>query len=134
MTATDGVFPTYVPDGASEELETLRGLNDEYVRSFLESDAARYDELLAEDFFCIEPDGEAIDRATFLERATQPAGMDAFHVQDVSIRILGDLAQISARTPYRTLSGREGTNIYTDCWLRRDGRWQTISAHITPVR
>ncbi len=134
MAATDRIFPTTASDGPADELEVLRALNDEYVRSFLESDAARYDELLAEDFFCIEPDGEAIDRATFLERASAPAEMAFLHVQDVSIRILGELAQISARTPYRTLSGREGTNIYTDCWMRRDGRWRTVSAHITPVR
>jgi hypothetical protein len=134
MTDQHAVFPTAAPDGASGESEVLRELNREYVRSFLESDAARYDELLADDFFCIEPNGEVVDRVTFLERAKEPANMDVFHVEGVSIRILGEFAQISARTPYRTLSGREGTNIYTDCWMQRDGRWQAISAQITPVR
>ena len=134
MTTEHAVFPSTIPDGSSGELEVLRELNREYVRSFLESDAARYDELLADEFVCIEPNGEAIDRATFLARAAQPAEMEFFHVEDVSIRILGEFAQISARTPYRTQTGREGTNIYIDCWMRRDGQWRAISAHITPVR
>lgn len=130
----NAVFATAAPEGARGDLEVLRALNDEYVRSFLESDATRYDELVADDFYCIEPNGRVVDKATFLELATQPAEMEYFHVEDVSIRILGEFAQISARTPFRTLSGHEGTNIYTDCWVKRDGHWRAVSAQITPVR
>lgn len=133
MTDHAGVFPTVTLDAESGDLEALRQCDREYVRSFLDSDAARYDQLLADEFFCIEPNGEAIDWATFLQRATRPAEMEFFHVEDVSIRIIGDVAQISARTPYRARSGREGTNIYTDCWVKRDGQWLAISAQITPV-
>ena len=116
-----------------DDVETLKQLNHDYVQSFLNSDAKRYDELIAENFICIEPNGQLVDRATFLEQAAKPVTAEYFHVEDVEIRIFGDFAQIMARTPYRYPSGREGVSRYIDCWMKRDGQWKAISAQITGI-
>lgn len=115
------------------DVEILTQLNHDYVQSFLKSDARRYDELIAENFICIEPNGKLLNRAEFLEAAAHPVTVDYFHVEDVEIRMFGDFAQITARTPYRYPNGREGVNRYIDCWMKRDGRWQAVSAQITAV-
>lgn len=117
----------------TDDIETLKQLNHDYVQSFLKSDAKRYDELIAENFMCIEPNGQLVDRAAFLEAATHPVTVEYFHVEDVEIRLFGDFAQITARTPYRFPNGREGVSRYIDCWMKRDGRWQAISAQITGI-
>jgi ketosteroid isomerase-like protein len=119
------------PDPAVEE---LRRLNADYVASFLKSDAKRYDELLAPDFRCIAPGGQYVDRAEFLKSASEPADMESFTAEDVAIQVIGDVAVIQARTPYTRRDGRTGESRYTDIWVLRDGRWQTLSAQITPVR
>ncbi len=116
-----------------DDVETLKQLNNDYVQSFLNSDAHRYDELIAENFICIEPNGQRLDRATFLEAAAHPVTVEYFHVEDVEIRVFGDFAQITARTPYGYPNGKKGVNRYIDCWIKRDGRWQAVSAQITGI-
>jgi hypothetical protein len=37
-------------------------LNDDYIQSVQHSGVARFDEILAEDFLCSNPDGTLIDR------------------------------------------------------------------------
>jgi ketosteroid isomerase-like protein len=116
-----------------DDIEILKQLNHDYVQSFLNSDAQRYDELIAENFICIEPDGQIFDRAAFLEAAAHPVTVEYFRVEDVEIRLFGDFAQIVARTPYKYPNGKEGVSRYIDCWIKRDGRWQAVSAQITGI-
>lgn len=116
-----------------KDVEVLKQLNHDYVQSFLKSDARRYDQLIAENFICIEPDGKLYDRAAFLAAAAQPVTVDYFHVEDVEVRVFGDFAQITARTPYKFPNGREGVSRYIDCWIKRDGQWKAISAQITGI-
>ena len=117
----------------TDDVEILKQLNHDYVQSFLKSDAKRYNELIAESFICIEPDGRIYDRAAFLEAAANPVTVDYFHVEDVEVRLFGDFAQITARTPYRFPNGREGVSRYIDCWVKQDGQWKAISAQITGI-
>ncbi len=119
----------------SSRLEAeLRKLNSEYVQSFLKSDVKRYDELLAPDFRCITPGGQLIDRATFLKAVAEPSGMASFDAEDGTIQVVGDTAIIQARTPFKRLDGAAGESRYTDIWAHRNGKWQTVSAQITPIR
>lgn len=116
-----------------DDVEILKQLNHDYVQSFLNSDAKRYDELIADNFICVEPDGKLYDRAAFLEAAAQPVSVVYFHVENVEIRVFGDFAQITALTPYKMPSGKEGVSRYIDCWIKRDGQWKAVSAQITGI-
>jgi ketosteroid isomerase-like protein len=113
------------------DLDTLRALNDDYIRSVQTSDVQRFDELLAEDFVCSNPDGTLSDRATFLRHTARPAGFTDLTAHDVLVRLLGDVALIHARTTYTLPDGRQGGSRYTDVWARRAGRWLAVSAQIT---
>ena len=113
------------------ELQTLRDLNRDYIDSVQHSDVKRFDEILAPDFLCSNPDGSLIDRAAFLEQTARPVTISNLEAHDVVVRILGDVAIIHARTAYTKLDGRPGAGRYTDVWARRDGRWLAVSAHVT---
>lgn len=113
------------------ELQTLTDLNRDYIDSVQQSDVARFDEILGDDFRCSNPDGSLIDRESFLEQTARPVAITDLQAHDVEIRLLGDVAIIHARTTYRTLDGRDATGRYTDVWARRDGRWLAVSAHVT---
>ncbi len=113
------------------ELDTLRRLNDDYIHSVQFSDVQRFDEILADDFLCSNPDGTLSDRRAFLEHTAQPVAFTDLTVHDVNVRLLGDIAIIHARTTYALRDGRAGTSRYTDVWARRDGRWLAVSAQIT---
>ncbi len=99
------------------DLETLQNLNRDYINSVQRSDVPRFDEILAEDFLCSNPDGSLIDRAAFLKQTALPVKISNLQTSEVKIRIMGDVRHHSrpddlhgSRRPRRigSLHGRVG--------------------------
>ena len=111
--------------------DILTGLNRDYIDSVQNGDVRRFDEILADDFVCTNPDASLLDRAAFLRQTAQPVTIKDLAAHDVSIRIMGDVALIHARTSYRRPDGTTGGGRYTDVWARRGGRWLAVAAHVT---
>jgi ketosteroid isomerase-like protein len=115
----------------TSEVATLEQLNRDYIASVQTSDVRRFDEILADDFLCSNPDGSLVGRAAFLAQTAKPVTISGLEARDVVIRILGDVAIIHARTSYTTADGRAALGRYTDVWARRQGCWLAVSAHVT---
>jgi ketosteroid isomerase-like protein len=113
------------------DLDTLLALNRDYIRSVQTSDVHRFDEILADDFLCSNPDGSLIDRDAFLAQTARPVSISNLEVHDVNVRLMGDVAIIHARTTYTRPDGGVGSGRYTDVWARRRGGWLAVSAHVT---
>ncbi|MBV8699199.1 MAG: nuclear transport factor 2 family protein [Bradyrhizobium sp.] len=113
------------------DLEQLTALNRDYVASVQNSDVRRFDEILAPDFYCSNPDKSLVDRAAFLTQTAQPVAIKNLEAHDVKIRVLGDFAIIHAATRYTTPDGKEAHGRYTDCWARLNGQWLAVSAHVS---
>ena len=111
--------------------EALTALNRDYIHSVQHGDVQRFDEILAQDFLCSNPDGSLVDKRGFLAQTAQPVTISGLAIEDVRVRILGDVAIIHARTSYTTASGEHRNGRYTDVWARRDGTWLAVSAHVT---
>ena len=116
---------------ANLDLTNLEQLNRDYIRSVQTSDVRRFDEILAQEFYCSNPDGSLVDRKAFLEQTARLVTISNLEAHDVLIRILGDVAIIHARTTYTLADGRPGSGRYTDVWQKRDGHWLAVSAHVT---
>lgn len=115
---------------AKSDVDMLRELNADYIRSVQTSDVTRFDQILADDFFCTNPDGSFIDRENFLKQTARPVAISELAAHDVMIRVMGDCAIIHARTSYLTPDGRAGAGRYTDVWARRNGQWLAVAAHV----
>ncbi len=113
------------------DLDALTALNRDYIHSVQHGDAQRFDEILAEDFLCSNPDGSLADKKQFLAQTARPVTISSLSVQEVRVRILGDVAIIHARTSYTTADGEQRNGRYTDVWARQDGKWLAVSAHVT---
>ena len=113
------------------DLDQLLALNRDYIDSVQHGDVGRFDEILADDFMCSNPDGSIVDRSGFLEQTARPVTIANLAPHDVDVRLLGDVAIIHARTTYTLPDGREGTGRYTDVWARRTGGWLAVAAHVT---
>ena len=113
------------------DLETLEQLNRDYISSVQNSDVRRFDEILAEEFYCSNPDASIVDRKGFLGQTAKPVSIKNLEAKDVMIRLFGDVAIIHARTTYTLPDGRAGSGRYTDGWAKRDGSWRAIFAHVT---
>jgi ketosteroid isomerase-like protein len=113
------------------DIEELTRLNRDYVASVQNSDVRRFDEILASEFYCSNPDKTLVDRAAFLKQTAAPVAIKDLAAHDVMIRVLGDFAIIHAATSYTTPDGRRAQGRYTDCWARQNGRWLAVSAHVS---
>ena len=115
----------------NNDIKELTALNRDYVASVQNSDVKRFDEILAEDFYCSNPDKSLVDRAAFLKQTAKPVAIKNLKAEDVKIRILGDFAIIHARTSYTAADGQQAHGRYTDCWAKQNGKWLAVSAHVS---
>lgn len=113
------------------DLDELTRLNRDYVNAVQNCDVKRFDEILAEDFYCSNPDKSLVDRAGFLKQTAMPIAIRDLAAHDVNIRLMGDFAIIHARTSYTLPDGKAASGRYTDVWARRDGKWLAVSAHVS---
>jgi len=121
------------PAAVRSDVEAIRELNAGYVRAFLNSDADWYDRHLTPDFVCILTTGATVDRATFLENATKPHTTVTYDLSEVTIRVHGDAALVSALGTWARKDGTTGRTRYVDVWVRKDGQWKAVSAQLTRV-
>ena len=80
----------------SNDIAELTALNRDYVTSVQNSDVKRFDEILADDFYCSNPDKSLVDRAGFLKQTAIPVTIRNLEAHDVRIRLMGDFAIIHA--------------------------------------
>src|SRR3954452_17330405 len=78
--------------------DILTALNTDYINSVQHSDVKRFDEILAPEFYCSNPDGSLLGRAAFLTQTANPVAIKNLKAADVLIRIMGNTAIIHART------------------------------------
>ena len=115
----------------SKDLDELTVLNRDYVASVQNGDVKRFDEILAQDFYCTNPDKSFVDRAAFLKQTALPVKIRHLIEQDVKIRVMGDFAVIHGQTSYLDPEGKQAYGRYTDCWARQNGTWLAVSAHVS---
>jgi hypothetical protein len=118
----------------------LSALNAKFIRNFLTQDVAAHDEIIHKDFVCIESDGTIVPRNTYLQHwATDfdNSGYTSFSYQDELIRIFGSTALVRAKTVYtKNIQGKviKGYTIYTDTYVKENGKWQCVQVQITPAK
>src|SRR4051795_12678387 len=79
---------------AAQDIAVLTALNHDYITSVQRGDVRRFDEILAEDFLCSNPDGTLIDRAQFLAQTARSVTITGLVAEDVQIRLFGDLNRV----------------------------------------
>jgi len=92
------------------------------------------------DFICINGNGTVSNRKEYMQgwaRGYINSGYTSFTYTDEVIRIFDNMALVIARTPYTKVINGEtvhGSSIYTDTYIKREGRWWCVQAHITPAK
>src|SRR5438552_18562023 len=76
------------------DVDALTALNRDYIRSVQHGDVQRFDEILAEDFLCSNPDGSLVDKSKFLAQTARPVMITDLAAQESRVRVRGDVAII----------------------------------------
>jgi ketosteroid isomerase-like protein len=117
--------------GQSKDEIILRDLNDAYIHSDQNSDVARYDQFLADDFTASLPDLVFRNRQEFLDLIAQPRPFLDLTLRSVQVRILGDVALLHGRVSYTTSHDNvQREALYTDTYQRREGQWLCIAGEV----
>ena len=126
--------------GSNTDAAQLSALNAQFIKNFLNQDAKAHSEIIHKDFACIESNGAIVSREVYLKNwATDHdnSGYTSFTYTDELIRIFGNMALVRAKTVYTmNVDGKkvEGYTIYTDTYIKENGKWQCVQVQITPVK
>lgn len=118
----------------------LTELNAQFIKNYIAQDVKAHSELIHRDFVCIENNGNIIGREEYLKNWAsdyQNSGVESFTCTDVVIRIFGDMALVRAKSVYTKRQKDKlltGYSVYTDTYVKEQGRWWCVQAHMTPVQ
>jgi ketosteroid isomerase-like protein len=101
----------------------------------LHRDADFSQKTLAEDYVAITPLGQVTTKQdTLSARKSGQLRYDTINVTNMVVRVYGDTAVVTARADVKGHQLGEdfsGPYRYTRVWVRRSGRWQTVSYQAT---
>lgn len=111
----------------------------QWAESVATGDTTALERILADDFVGIDPKGKSYKKAEMIaETKNAPKYFLSNHLDNVKVRFYGDtaIAQGSETWERRKGEPRRGRFVWTDTWIRRDGKWQIVAAQdlITPEK
>ncbi len=124
----------------NDDLAQLSTLNAQFIQNFLHNDTVAHNKIIYKDFVCIIGNGTVVNRNDYMQgwsHGYDPSVYKSFVMQNELIRMFDNTALVRAETPFTYISnGKEisGTTIYTDTYIKLDGRWWCIQAQLTPKK
>ena len=142
LAAASVLAPAWGGIVAAEQLEAereIRRLMDDWNNAYLKGDKAAFDRIVADDWVITLSSGKVVEGA----KADEMSGLvplDSSYVlrsDEVKVRLLGsDVAVVSRLvTDKGRYLGRDIDRVSrsTDVLVKREGRWQVVSTHLTRV-
>jgi ketosteroid isomerase-like protein len=124
-------------DPVTDERELTQLVQDIDV-AVVKADVAFLERVLHQDYVHTRSRGTVENRAQYLDhRKTGGVDYEALIADEINVRLDGDTAVVTGRT---TAKGKdqqgalEGQRRWTRVFLRRDGRWQLVAYHGTPIQ
>jgi uncharacterized protein (TIGR02246 family) len=109
----------------------VRGLSERWFRAWLDKDAATVDELAADDYLYVAPNGSTMDRAGILAIIRSPSyRLERGARSEVVVRAMGDDAAV-VRHHYQGAGSFDG-NSFTDdqrcvmVWEKQAAGWRLV--------
>ena len=120
--------------------QVLSRLNAQFIKNFIAQDTLAHNQLIHKNFVCIESSGDIVQRERYMKEwahAYQDSHYTSFSYTDESIRIFGNMALVQSKTVYTKKVNDtlvSGHSVYTDTYIKENGRWWCVQAQITPVK
>jgi ketosteroid isomerase-like protein len=116
----------------------LEQLEQQWIEAVRDHDFEKLDRILGEEFTLTtgRPGNEVRSRDEYLEISRDRYSIDSFEFTELEVRTYGHVAVVRSR--YRQTGSMDGaernqTYLMTDVWVRRAGRWQAVTRHVSPL-
>ena len=115
-------------------------LTHEWKEAGRQRDRATLERILADDFLIAGwlPDGKLGDRLTYIEDCMRPVEVEqaSYRFDRWKFRTYGDTAIVNCILEiHAVVGGGGGGGVFqmTYIWVKRDGKWQVVTCHTSPV-
>ena len=126
------LVPRWGADRSQEESEHFIVESErQWAESLASGDSTHVEQFVADDFVGVDPDGKLYDKAQEISDTRREFKNYAHNrLNEVKLRFFGDtaVAQGSESWERRTGEPKFGRFVWTDTWIRRNGRWQVVAA------
>ena len=126
--------------GSPADRAELTALNKQFIKNFIAQDTIGHNKIIHRDFVCIVNSGRIVERPQYMKawaNGYENGGYTSFLQKDEVIRIFGNTALVRSMTPWtRVKDGvtTNGADVYTDTYIKEDGRWWCVQAQITAIK
>ena len=101
----------------------------QWAESVATGDTSAIERILADDFIGVDPKGRLYTKQQMIdETRNAPKYFVSNRLNDVKVRFYRRTAVAQGSETWEKHSGERGRFVWTDTWLRRNGRWQIVAA------
>jgi ketosteroid isomerase-like protein len=107
-----------------------------WAESVASGDTSGLERFLADDIVGVDIDGSFYDKSKAIaDTRSGPQQFVSNHLNDVKVRFYGDtaIAQGSESWVRRSGTPLRGRFVWTDTWIKRNGKWQIVAAEDVAV-
>lgn len=127
--------PGYSSSSTADQIKTLqKKLND----ALIQGDISTLDRLYSDDYVSLSASSGNANKRQLLDAVRSgDAKFDSIETEDQQVRVYGDTAVATGTTKTKSHSKAKGDvngeQQFTRVWVKRNGRWQSVSFQSTPV-
>jgi uncharacterized protein (TIGR02246 family) len=116
--------------------KALQAIEQAWLNAEKNHDAAAFEELVADDWIAITPDGKS---QTKDERAVEikASNIESATLGNMKVRVFGDTAVVTGTDDEVTMSdGKKSTDhyVWTDVFVERNGKWLAVASQTAQVK
>ncbi|HTG52119.1 MAG TPA: nuclear transport factor 2 family protein [Candidatus Tectomicrobia bacterium] len=101
----------------------------QWAESVATGDTSAIERILADDFVGVDPKGHLYTKRQMIDDTRNaPKYFVSNRLNDVKVRFYGTTAIAQGSETWGKRSGERGRFVWTDTWLKRNGRWQIVAA------
>jgi len=122
---------------ASATADEIRQIENDWVAAVKAKDAGKLSAILADSWVGLGWDGKITDKATNLaELKSQGNSLSSLEMGPMNVRVFGTVAIVTGSdTETSTENGKDtsGKYIWTDVFVKQNGKWRAVSSQSTKV-
>jgi hypothetical protein len=124
---------TSPPTDGDKVLANLTDLEQEWMVANINADKGKLDRILADDYVGTDSDGKRQGKAEYIRTIERDTAIQKWGFEDLKVNLKGERATLTGVVKWQ-VRDQEVTDRFRDKFVWRDGRWQAISAELSPVK